>query len=91
VAEIFAVVNVAVPPVAKFPAGTPTTGAVPKRVAPAKNETVPPGALPKLDVLTEAVKLKFVFARTLGGKVVMVEDVGPGVMVNGTTAELLAL
>lgn len=91
VAEIFAVVSVAVPLVAKFPAGTPTTGAVPKRVAPAKNETVPLGALPKLAVLTLAVNVKFVFAKTLGGKVVMVENVGPCVIVNGTAVELLAL
>lgn len=91
VAEIFAVVNVAIPLVAKFPAATPTTGALPKSVAPAKNDTVPLGALPKLDVLTLAVNVKFVFAGTVDGNIVIVESVGPCVIVKGTLAELLAL
>jgi hypothetical protein len=90
VAAIFAVVSVATPAVTRFPAGTPTTGALPSRVPPAENVTVPVGALPKLEVLTVATNVKFVFAETLTGELVMVENVGPWVIVNGTLTELLA-
>jgi hypothetical protein len=90
VAESFAVVSVAVPVVARLPAATPTMGAVPSSVPPAENETVPVGALPKLAVLTIAITVKFVFAATVAGKLVIVENVGAGVIVNGTPAELLA-
>ena len=97
VAVIFAVVSVAcapagLTPVFAFPAmGTATAGAVPSRVLPAKNETVPVGALPKLDVITVAVKLKFVFAATLVGDAVIADVVGACVTVNATPAEVLAL
>jgi hypothetical protein len=91
VAEIFAVVRVATPTVAKFPAGTPTTGALPSDVVPAKNVTVPVGALPKLCVETVAASVKFVLAATLVGDVVIVETVGACVIVNGTLTDVLAL
>ena len=91
VAAIFAVVNVATAAAGKFPAGTPTTEALPSIVVPAKNETVPVGALPKLPVDTVAAKVKFVLAATLVGEVVIVETVGACVIVNGTLADVLAL
>jgi hypothetical protein len=64
---------------------------VPSSVLPAKNETVPVGALPKLCVITVAVNVKFVFAETFVGKVVIADVVGACVTVNGTPAEVLAL
>ena len=90
VATILAVVSVAIPAVARFPAAMPTTGAVPSSVVPAKNETVPLGALPKLAVDTVAANVKLVFAGTVEGKLVIVENVGPCVMVNATAGEVLA-
>jgi hypothetical protein len=71
--------------------GTATAGAVPSSVLPAKNETVPVGGLPKLDVITVATNVKFVFAGTLVGEVVIADTVGACVTVNGTPAEVLAL
>jgi hypothetical protein len=97
VAVIFAVVSVAIAPtklapVFPFPAmGIATAGAVPSSVLPAKNETVPVGALPKLEVITVAVNVKFVFGATLVGEVVIADAVGACVIVNGTPAEVLAL
>jgi hypothetical protein len=96
VAVIFAVVSVASPPTGRTPLnvfdmGIATTGAVPKRVAPAKNDTVPVGAFPKLFVLTVATSVKFVFASTFGGNVVIDERVVACVIVNGTPTDVLAL
>jgi hypothetical protein len=97
VAVIFAVVKVAsapaeLTPVFPFPVmGTPTVGTVPSSVLPAKNETVPVGALPKLAVLTVATNVKFVLVVTLEGNVVIADTVGACVTVNGTLAEVLAL
>ena len=80
-AAIFAVVSVASPPTGSTPfgvfaIGTATTGELPSKVAPAKNDTVPVGAFPKLFVLTVAANVKFVFAVRSAENVVIVETVG---------------
>jgi hypothetical protein len=79
-------------PVFSFPViGIATAGAVPSNVLPAKNETFPVGALPKLSVITVAVTVKFVFMGTLVGNIVIADTVCACVIVNGTPAEVLAL
>lgn len=96
VAAIWAVVNVAKPPTGFGPPGVSiigiaTTGALPSEVVAAKNVTVPVGAFPKLPVPTVATNVKFVFAATLVGNVVIAALVGAWVIVNGTPTEVLAL
>jgi len=90
-ALICAVVSVATADAVEFPAAVPATATVPSDVAPAKNVTFPVGATPKLPVPTAATKVKLVFAGTLPGNVVIVENVGALVIVSGALADALEL
>ena len=90
-AEILAVVSVACAAAKPFASSVPTTGALPIGVEPAKNVTLPVGALPRLSVSTNATSVKFAFTGVVVGDVMIVEAVAAWVTVSGTAAEVLAL